>query len=1068
MEILSVNMLGIPSIRIDETPVVLPYRKAEALLYYLILKKKVSRSDLIGLLWADFDTTTALRNLRHAIYTIRKALETDIFLSGPRTLLELRPDLPLRCDVSRFLEDGTLNLYRGEFLQGFSLHQEGLFENWLSEQRNLFHLKYLSCLLAAQKEALNAGDLPKAEQYGLRYLENDSMDEDVTVTLMQVYSAQQKFRKAIELYHALRQTLSDEFGIAPLKSTTALYYRIVDLWNSSAEKEVELSSTLLLGKERPLRRLRALCSDAESRSSVACLLIEGEAGVGKTCLLNHFLDHFDLSDQLVLRSCCYPSETDIPLAPWNAVMLSLMSELKNNRISLPPSALHTASGLFPCLSAGIPVSDMAPAGHYPLQLNYGASLENALLLLSMSAQQVPLLLVFEDLHWMDAKSVSMLSLLLHRLHALQLTVLCTARTIVPTHVRDFFLSSERDKLLERHTLKNFTFEETTRFVAAADADRSCSEERLREIYHATGGNALLLVQLLNSYQDGSDPSVVPAGLQKLMNSRLSNLSSEERQVLDLVSIFTEWVSFDTLNSILTLKTLELTYVCHQLCQRMLLQESTKNGTLHYMLAHEQIRLILTQQQSASARRILHLRVAQQLEAQLPIQPAPVYDRLIYHYDEGGDRVKVFQYRVLALNAYTGLSYALLPTLRESAGAQSADNTDLSGYLRALDADLVSLRCLHPDNPLLDSAELLLLHSQSRYHIYGGNYSEGLKNAGRLTELSVALHDSEMFVRAQLQFVYYGIQTYSTAVMETHLKAVEPLLVPDVPDAADASGDPDPGCRMPSAEYGVYLRLSGLLHLMRANYSAARALLSQSIQFFRQLDSSAQKQYEIHIAGAYNYIAESYRLERNYAQAFQYYEQAIRYNRSLGYYPGTAVFFTNYGVAAFQSGDRASALRNFQHAQKLYSASHEYSGYPIALSYLALYQAESGDFADAAEKLREAFRISELIASPWWKGIALYVSWKIRTLPALRSRALNASHGAHAVQGRCAAESACPSPASNSASAAAPASAALSALSALWPADPAEHLRTCLSCLTRLPPTLEAEEMEAEQRGGLYS
>ena len=44
MEILSVNMLGIPSIRIDETPVVLPYRKAEALLYYLILKKKVSRS----------------------------------------------------------------------------------------------------------------------------------------------------------------------------------------------------------------------------------------------------------------------------------------------------------------------------------------------------------------------------------------------------------------------------------------------------------------------------------------------------------------------------------------------------------------------------------------------------------------------------------------------------------------------------------------------------------------------------------------------------------------------------------------------------------------------------------------------------------------------------------------------------------------------------------------------------------------------------------------------------------------------------------------------------------------
>ena len=53
---LYVKMLGSPSVQVDGQSVAFPYRKADALLYYLIFRKKAARSELAGLLWADSDS----------------------------------------------------------------------------------------------------------------------------------------------------------------------------------------------------------------------------------------------------------------------------------------------------------------------------------------------------------------------------------------------------------------------------------------------------------------------------------------------------------------------------------------------------------------------------------------------------------------------------------------------------------------------------------------------------------------------------------------------------------------------------------------------------------------------------------------------------------------------------------------------------------------------------------------------------------------------------------------------------------------------------------------------------
>ena len=104
---LTAKLLGTPQVLFEGREIVLPYKKADALLYFLILSRKAFRSELTGLLWTDSDSTTALKNLRHAAYSIRKAIGYNLFAEGQRSVLELAPEIDIHCDVQQF-EDGDI------------------------------------------------------------------------------------------------------------------------------------------------------------------------------------------------------------------------------------------------------------------------------------------------------------------------------------------------------------------------------------------------------------------------------------------------------------------------------------------------------------------------------------------------------------------------------------------------------------------------------------------------------------------------------------------------------------------------------------------------------------------------------------------------------------------------------------------------------------------------------------------------------------------------------------------------------------------------------------------------
>ncbi len=1001
------RLFGIPSVRVDGREVTLPYKKAEALLYYLILRRSASRSDLAGLLWED-DPSSALKNLRHAVYSIRKAFSGDPFDEGRRSVLQFAQDTEISCDVTDFMEHPDPQLYGGDFLGDFSVQHADAFDEWLTDQRSMLSSLYLHRLLSAEEDAFSRGDYPTAEQYALRYIAEDPLEERAVFVLMQTYRAQSKYRKAIGLYHTLTQGLAKEYSVSPMKETSALYYQIVDEWNElSAVGGRQENGSKLIGKDEALRKLVRLCNSPRTSEARVCLLVQGETGVGKSYLIDHLLEQYDFSDRLVCRVSCYQSEIRTAFAPWNAVMLELASKAEPFHPYTSAPLQDTVIGLFPNLSPDQRPMEIDTLEDFLPDLNYNRTQEGTVLLLRDIAEQIPLLIVMEDIHWMDPYSAELLTLLLRRLRNADVTVVLTSRTILPDYLKSQLESAQHDKLMESCMIGDFTREECVSFIedyspGTYDADT------LEKLYQNTGGNALLLVQLLSAIKERGTLSTIPDGSSEILRYRLSGLTADERRVLEAVSAFNLWAPVDILAAILTMDPLDLMCLCDLLKRRMLLTEIIRSGQLGYSLLHEKIRDILNEQQPESGRRILHLRIAQYLESSTETADLRVYEQLVQHYAAGGNHYKTLKYRILSLSVFTELCYELMPILTDQSEPLSFDEEGILGYFEMLKKDLAHLRATsfgaHREE--FDQLERILLYAASRYDVHNGYYERALQTLAKLLSACRAADDMQMESKAHLQYIYYAVQTNDFDVMDQHLHLGMQL--------KDVIGK--------SADWGSYLRLRGLYYLKRGDYEQARSWLMQSVQFFERLNSESGGQYVINIAGAYNYIAETYRLEKDFNKAFSYYDKAIIYNRSSVYYPGAAVFYTDYGVAAYQSGRKEEAYHLFLYAEELYLSFHEYSKFPITLSYLALYDSEAGQWSSAAQRLRKALDISEQIGSPLWMGFTLYISWKIRAL--LERSGENEPELSH-----------------------------------FWPASKEEHCLWALEYLRRIEPCPETDEME---------
>lgn len=255
---LNVTMLQTPSVTLDGVPVSFPFKRADALLYYMLVRRSATRQELISLLWESCDEATGLKNLRNTLYTLKKTLGGDFLLSPQKSLVVVNSAWEVDCDYDRFTQQGDFSAYRGPFLQGFAVKHAFSFDEWLDRTREKLHEQYLGRLAQQAQAALEAGDPEEAARLATEYLREDPFDESMAAFLMERLRAARKYSRAAQVYQRLKEQLSEELGVDPLESTTMLYYEIMNQWNDTTQAPGEAEAPQVpVGRETLYAALRA-------------------------------------------------------------------------------------------------------------------------------------------------------------------------------------------------------------------------------------------------------------------------------------------------------------------------------------------------------------------------------------------------------------------------------------------------------------------------------------------------------------------------------------------------------------------------------------------------------------------------------------------------------------------------------------------------------------------------------------------------------------------------------------------------------------------------------------------
>jgi len=219
-------------------------RKAEALLIYLASTRRPQpREVLADLLWDERTQSQALGNLRVLLTILHQALGESIIIR--RDAVAINPATRVWLD-SVEMEDGlqelhrqgrlttrtadpaaeVLSLYKGEFLEGFSVSDCRQFEEWQVRERERLHHLAVDGYSELVAYDIEWREYQQGMVHAARLLELDPLMESAHRQMMLLLAKCGQLAAALSQYETCQKLLQAELGVQPSEETHNLYEQI--------------------------------------------------------------------------------------------------------------------------------------------------------------------------------------------------------------------------------------------------------------------------------------------------------------------------------------------------------------------------------------------------------------------------------------------------------------------------------------------------------------------------------------------------------------------------------------------------------------------------------------------------------------------------------------------------------------------------------------------------------------------------------------------------------------------------------------------------------------------------
>jgi predicted ATPase/DNA-binding SARP family transcriptional activator len=678
VQTLEIRLFGGFRLLYNEQPISMVHQlRLQSLLAYLVMHRELPhpRQQLAFLFWPDVSEKRARANLRKALYELRKVLPNlDEIVQIEDHYLQWRnatdPDFSAMgaeksgktvkvTDVERFaaslaqvepakqpevaraaLEE-AVSLYVGDLLPA-------CYDDWVLIERERLRQRYVNALeqLIA---ILEQHELASALAHAQRLLHCDSLHESTYRVLMRLHVLNGDRATALHIYHTCVTLLQQELGVEPSPETQQLYQHLLNmpatpLMQSSATSPVVKPTLSLVGRQPEWRALQSAWSKAVA-GTAHCVLIAGEAGIGKTRLAEELLQWADRQGYATARTRSYAAEGRLAYAPITDWLRS--AAIRARFADLEQVWLVEVARLVPELLVEYP--DLPPSGQ--LTDSWQRQRFREALVRALVSSRQPLLLVIDDLQWSDSETLEWLHYLLRQAAREPILVVGTVRPeeVEADHPLTPLLRNLRQAgQLTDIELTPLSSSETVTLASQVGGD-ALTDEQAALLYRQTEGHPLFVVEMLRARQNqgtGSEQASItasyalPPKVQTVIESRLAQLSPRAREVAGLAATVGRVFTVEVLAQASDGDEDGLVRALDELWQRRLIREQGDSG---YDFSHDRIREAAYTSVSSARRRLFHRRVAQAMEQIFTRDLNSICGELAAHYEYAGlpERAVIF-------------------------------------------------------------------------------------------------------------------------------------------------------------------------------------------------------------------------------------------------------------------------------------------------------------------------------------------------------------------------------------------------------------------------------------------
>jgi DNA-binding CsgD family transcriptional regulator len=384
-------------------------------------------------------------------------------------------------------------------------------------------------------------------------------------------------------------------------------------------------SPVLVGRTQELEALeKALAAVQAGRGQ--CLVLSGEAGVGKSRLLAEIRHHAEGTGFLIFQGHCFEPDVTFPYAPLIDTLRQFFARRSASDIAqiLGPLAAELVK-LLPELALILP-SEIKPTPTLDPESEKRRLFETLAQVFTRLTEIQPLLIIFEDVHWSDETSLDFLHFLARRLAAFPILLLFSYRPEdVSPHLVQTLIQLNRQRLAQEIGLKRLGRDETDSMLRAIfDLSRPVQTDFLNAIFTLTEGNPFFIEEVLKSLIASGDVFFtggrwdrkpldelnIPPTVLAAVQQRLGGLSPAARYLVTLAAIAGRRFDFALLQALTPHIESELLVLVKELMTAQLVVEESAE---QFAFRHALIRQAIYTSLLVRERRALHQTMAEMME-----------------------------------------------------------------------------------------------------------------------------------------------------------------------------------------------------------------------------------------------------------------------------------------------------------------------------------------------------------------------------------------------------------------------------------------------------------------------